>query len=172
MLRLCLTGGPGAGKTEICNFLSQILEDRGFYIFFVSESASELILNGIRPSSHISLVEFQNFVLDKQLSKEKLYEELIKYYPEDKILIFYDRGIMDACAYVDKTPTFENMLKETPSISGYATQNVAIFLLQINNTLWNEQYKATYGGLSSKWYSGLRNDFSGGKNNEDVVRLR
>ena len=112
MLRLCLTGGPGAGKTEICNFLSQILEDRGFYIFFVSESASELILNGIRPSSHISLVEFQNFVLDKQLSKEKLYEELIKYYPEDKILIFYDRGIMDACAYVDKTPTFENMLAQ------------------------------------------------------------
>lgn len=109
MLKLCLTGGPGAGKTEICNYLSQILEERGYHIFFVPETATELILNGIRPCSHIPLLDFQNFVLDKQLAKEKLYDDLAKYYPEDKILIFYDRGIMDACAYVDKA-TFEKML--------------------------------------------------------------
>ena len=91
--------------------MSQILEERGYHIFFVPETATELILNGIRPNSHISLLDFQNFVLDKQLSKEKLYEELEKYYPSDKVLIFYDRGIMDACAYVDKK-TFEKMLSK------------------------------------------------------------
>ena len=74
MLRLCLTGGPGAGKTEICNFLSQILEDRGFYIFFVSESASELILNGIRPSSHISTKYFQ-----KALTVQKHIQKFYRY---------------------------------------------------------------------------------------------
>lgn len=112
MLKCVLTGGPCAGKTQITSFLTQILEERGYHIFICPESPTELILNGIRPGQHISLVEFQNFVLDKQLAKEKLYDELTKYYDSDKIIIFYDRGILDGCAYVDKTPTFENMLKE------------------------------------------------------------
>lgn len=45
----------------------------------------------------------------------------------------------------------QNMLLDTPTISGYATQNVAIFLLQINNNIWNETYKAQYNGLSSRY---------------------
>ncbi len=49
------------------------------------------------------------------------------------------------------TEYLENMLKDTPSISGYATQNVAIFLLKVNNDIWNEQYKAISGDLSSKY---------------------
>lgn len=111
MLRLCLTGGPGAGKTEISSYLMQKLEERGYYIFFCPETPTELILNGIKPGKNLSLVDFQNFVLDKQLAKEKLYDELVNYYPEDKIIIFYDRGIMDACAYVDKD-VFEGMLSK------------------------------------------------------------
>ena len=111
MLKCVLTGGPCAGKTQITSFLTQILEERGYHIFICPESPTELILNGIRPGKHISLVEFQNFVLDKQLAKEKLYDELTKYYDSDKIIIFYDRGILDGCAYVDKN-TFEKMLKE------------------------------------------------------------
>ena len=45
------------------------------------------------------------------MAKEKLYDKLTKYYDSDKIIIFYDRGILDGCAYVDKN-TFEKMLKE------------------------------------------------------------
>lgn len=112
MLKCVITGGPGAGKTEIMVHLTQILEERGYKIFVIPESPTELILNGIKPSKHISLVDFQNFVLDKQLAKEKLYDEAANYYDKDKVIIFYDRGILDACAYVDKTPTFENMLKK------------------------------------------------------------
>lgn len=109
MLRLVLSGGPCGGKSTIFSFLSQVLEERGYFVFMVPESASELILNGIRPSENLSLLDFQNFVLDKQLAKEKIYEEIPKYYPKDKIIIFYDRGIMDGCAYVDKND-FEKML--------------------------------------------------------------
>ncbi len=111
MLKLCLTGGPCGGKSQIYNFLTKVLGERGFHIFFCPESASELILNGIRPSENLSMVNFQNFILDKQLAKEKLYNELTKYYPEDKVIIFYDRGIMDNCAYVDKN-VFEKMLAQ------------------------------------------------------------
>lgn len=112
MLKIVLTGGPCAGKTQITNFLVQILEDRGYHVFICPETPTELILNGIRPCKNVSLENFQNFVLDKQLAKEELYNHLIDYYDNDKIIVFYDRGILDACAYVDKCPTFENMLKD------------------------------------------------------------
>jgi CYTH domain-containing protein/predicted ATPase len=110
MLRVCLTGGPGAGKTEISSHLTQILEERGYKVFFVPETPTELILNGIKPDNTLSIVDFQNFVLDKQLSKESLYNRLANYYNPDKIIIFYDRGILDAKAYIDDD-TFSKMIK-------------------------------------------------------------
>lgn len=156
MLKLCLTGGPGAGKTEICNFLSQMLEDRGYHIFFVPETASELILNGIRPNSHISLIDFQKFVLDKQLAKEKLYEDLIKYYPSDKILIFYDRGIMDACAYIDKN-TFEGMLNDRglTFADAYAHYDAVLHLVTAADGAeefyqWNDPTKEEVGNNAAR----------------------
>lgn len=112
MLKCVITGGPGAGKTEIMSYLTQTLEERGYKVFIVPETATELILNGIKPCENISLIDFQNFVLDKQLSKENLYNEAANYYDKDKVIIFYDRGILDSCAYVEKTPTFENMLQK------------------------------------------------------------
>ena len=112
MLKVVITGGPGAGKTEIMSHLTQVLEERGYKVFVVPESPTELILNGIRPDSNISLIDFQNFVLDKQLSKEKLYDEAATYYDMKKVIIFYDRGILDACAYVDKNTVFEGMLEK------------------------------------------------------------
>lgn len=48
------------------------------------------------------------------------------------------------CQYID------GVIAGTSTIS-YALQNVAIYLLGINNKIWNEQYKETYGGLASKW---------------------
>jgi CYTH domain-containing protein/predicted ATPase len=111
MLKVCLTGGPGAGKTEISSYLTQILEERGYKVFFVPETPTELILNGIRPDSYVTLVDFQNFILDKQLAKEELYNKLENYYPSNKIIIFYDRGILDACAYIDKE-TFGKMAEK------------------------------------------------------------
>lgn len=110
MLKICLTGGPCAGKTAIYSTLSQMLEERGFFCFCAGEQASFLILNGIKPSKYISMDEFQNFVLDGQIANEKLYDNLTKYYPSDKVIIFYDRGLLDGAAYVDKS-TIQEMLK-------------------------------------------------------------
>ena len=56
-----------------------------------------------------------------------------------------------ASAQGQSTDYLNNMNADPISVSGYATQNVAIFLLQINNDTWNTEYKETYGGLSSKW---------------------
>ena len=156
MLKCVLTGGPCAGKTQITSFLTQILEERGYYIFICPESPTELILNGIRPGKHISLVEFQNFVLDKQLAKEKLYDELTNYYDSDKIIIFYDRGILDGCAYVDKN-TFENMLKKRNLTFSdvYAKYDAILHLVTTADGAeefyqWNDPTKAEKGNNEAR----------------------
>ena len=55
--------------------------------------------------------EFQNFVLDAQIANERIFEEAVKYYDKEKIIFFYDRGIMDGCAYVDKNTVFKELLE-------------------------------------------------------------
>ena len=111
MLKVCISGGPGSGKSSAQSVLMQQLAERGYKTLFCPETATELILNGIVPGDTISLEEFQKFVLDKQLAKEKLYEEIAEYYNKDKLVILYDRGLCDQMAYISKDK-FEKMLKE------------------------------------------------------------
>lgn len=112
MLRIAITGGPCAGKSTIQGRLIQLLESHlNMKVFWVPESATELILNGIVPGEQINIVEFQKFVLEKQLAKEALYEKAARYYDPNKTIIFYDRGIMDAAAYVPIS-ILEKMLQE------------------------------------------------------------
>ena len=112
MLKAILTGGPCAGKTQILSRLMQVLEARGYFVYTVFEAATSLILNGIKPSENMTLEEFQNFVLEMQLNNEDLFEKVAKYHDPDKVIIFYDRGIMDSCAYVDKETVFKNTLQK------------------------------------------------------------
>lgn len=112
MLKIVLTGGPCAGKTQILSRLMQVLEARGYFVYTIFEAATSLILNGIKPSESMTLEEFQNFVLEMQLNNEDLFEKVTQYHDPDKVIIFCDRGIMDNCAYVDKETVFKNMLQE------------------------------------------------------------
>lgn len=95
MLKICITGGPGSGKTVVMYHLMQVLEERGYHVFLVPETAQELMMNGIRPNSHITPLAFYNFVLTRQLDKERFYGSLYKFYPREKTIIIYDRGILD-----------------------------------------------------------------------------
>lgn len=112
MLKIVLTGGPCSGKTSMTSKLIQILEERSYKVFTVPEAATMLILNGIKPSKNISMEEFQKFVLDAQLANEEFFNNASKYYDNDKVIVFYDRGIMDSCAYVDKEKIFKGLLEE------------------------------------------------------------
>lgn len=156
MLKCVITGGPCAGKTEIMSYLTQILEERGYYVFICPESATELILNGIKPNENISVEDFQNFVLDKQLAKEALYDNIEKYYPSDKVVIFYDRGIFDACAYIDRL-TFCNMLKKR-NLSVFSAQERYDAVLHLRTTAigaeefyqWNDPTKEGTGNNAAR----------------------
>lgn len=110
MLRVCLSGGPCGGKSSARSALTEIFTDRGYKVLFCPETATELIMNGIVPGNDISIEEFQEFVLDKQLAKEELYNKIALLYDIDKVIILYDRGLCDQMAYISKDK-FEKLLK-------------------------------------------------------------
>lgn len=100
--KIVLTGGPAGGKSTSLSKLQSSLEARGYYVFIIPETATEFILNGVHPSDFISLDDFQDFVLDKQLNKEALYDRIASFYPSDKVVILIDRGLGDQLAYTSK----------------------------------------------------------------------
>lgn len=102
--KIVCTGGPCGGKTTLLSTLEKEIAEKfpDWYLMIIPETASELIINGIRPFGNcLSLLRFQKYVLQKQLQKEKLYEEVAKELPYDKVLIVCDRGLCDNIAYCD-----------------------------------------------------------------------
>jgi Uncharacterized protein conserved in bacteria len=104
MLSIVLSGGPSSGKTtSISKIESELSGKLGMHCLICPETATELIANGIVPGENISLEDFQDICLRKQLEKEKLYNDVVKkYFNPDKTVIIYDRGILDQLAYISK----------------------------------------------------------------------
>lgn len=101
IFKIVLTGGPCAGKTTLISRINQIFSLKGYRIFTVNETATELINNGLKPFGDcVDMKTFQGFVLDTQLAKEKTYIKAAEFVKEDKVLIIFDRGLLDNKAYI------------------------------------------------------------------------
>lgn len=103
--KIVLTGGPCAGKTTALARIEEYFTELGYKVLVVSESATELIKGGARPFGNqaISMVDFQDVILKYQLNKENSYDEVVtKLDPDTKVIIVYDRGLMDNSAYVSE----------------------------------------------------------------------
>ncbi len=124
--RIVLTGGPAAGKTTlISRILKEFKSEDGWKVITIPETATELISGfGIRPFGNcVSMEEFQYFVIQDQLHKESLALKAAQMVPEKKVLIIYDRAVMDDKAYVSDSQ-FKNILDhfgttEEQILSGY-----------------------------------------------------
>lgn len=112
--RIVLTGGPCAGKSSSLNLIQKYLINKGYLVYIVQESATELINSGIKPfgDNKLDLFKFQEVILEYQLDKEKLIEYVAKNYETDKdIVIIYDRGVIDNKAYIGQN-AFDNLLNK------------------------------------------------------------
>ena len=101
--RIVLTGGPAAGKTTlISRILKEFKPEDGWKVITIPETATDLISGfGIGPFPNcVSMEEFQYFVIEDQLHKEKLALKAAQMVPYDKILIVYDRALLDDKAYI------------------------------------------------------------------------
>ena len=124
--RIVLTGGPAAGKTTlISRILKEFTQENGWKVIIIPETATELISGfGIGPfPGCMSMLEFQYFVIDDQLHKEKLALKAAETVPEEKVLIIYDRAVFDDKAYISDEE-FRSVLSffgktEEEMLSGY-----------------------------------------------------
>ena len=101
--KIVLTGGPAAGKTTLVSrILKEFKQEDGWRVITIPETATDLISGfGIKPFGNcMSMLAFQDFVIDDQLHKEKLALAAAEIVPEDNVLILYDRALMDDKAYI------------------------------------------------------------------------
>ena len=100
MKNIVLTGGPCAGKTTALSELKQCLEERGYKVFILEESATELINKGIKPfgENAIPIYDFQKIIINYQLRKEFLIRLKATFYKN--CIILYDRGVIDNKSYL------------------------------------------------------------------------
>jgi len=101
--RIVLTGGPAAGKTTlISRILKEFTQENGWKVITIPETATELISGfGLGPfPGCMSMLEFQYYVVEDQLHKEKLALRAAETVPEDNVLIVYDRAVLDDKAYI------------------------------------------------------------------------
>lgn len=103
IVKIVLTGGPAAGKTTLTSqILKEFKQEDGWRVITIPETATELISGfGIKPFGNcMSMLAFQDFVIADQIHKEKLALDAAQVVPEDRILIIYDRALMDDKAYI------------------------------------------------------------------------
>lgn len=108
--KIVLTGGPCGGKTTAMSWIQGHFQKYGYKVIFVPETATELITGGIIPNEGCTNLDFQSVLFDLQLAKEKAYEEAAKRLNYEKILMVFDRGIIDNKAYMSKKE-FYSILK-------------------------------------------------------------
>jgi len=112
--RIAIVGGPCSAKTTALAVLQSKLADRGYKVLIVPESATKLILAGIRPGAGgLEGIEFQHEILQDTIAQEdRIASAAIRYRDKgQRVVILCDRGTMDGEAYVD-AKAFRGMLEE------------------------------------------------------------
>ena len=127
MKRVVITGGPCSGKTELLEVLPGILGEHGLTARFVTEVATDLIMEGFTPVTSGSACAFQKKVVEMQIEREDL---ACKEALEQGIdFVLCDRGVCDGAAYL----TYDEFVEVLSSngldkSSGHARYDVVICL--------------------------------------------
>lgn len=98
--KIAITGGPCAGKTTALGVVRAAFSERGFKVITVPEPATELFSNGITPWECSSSEEYQRCQMEIQLTREAMYERAARGMNYQKILLVFDRGMLDNKCYM------------------------------------------------------------------------
>lgn len=97
--KIVLTGGPCSGKSSFMALANKLFPKLGYTVLIDNESATDLISGGISPAT-MGMYQFQKYCIGLQLKKEELYEMAAHEIKGEKVLVFYDRAILDDKGYV------------------------------------------------------------------------
>ena len=108
IVRICLTGGPCAGKTTAIASIKQDLTQLGMKVLVVPEAATALMNGGafIVSSGFTQAqgLQFQKCLMKLQVALEDAFIEIGKLADSHQdVVILIDRGLMDGSAYVSRT---------------------------------------------------------------------
>lgn len=101
--KIAFTGGPGGGKTDIINMVSEFLKGLKYNVIVNSETAREVIKSGIKPnpSDKKYTLWFQDAMIKFQSLKEDTSEIYANMLDKDVVIILYDRTLLDNFAYLN-----------------------------------------------------------------------
>lgn len=111
IIKIVLTGGPCGGKSTAIEEINEYFTPKGYTVISVPETATELISNGIAPWNCKNGYEFQTILMTLQLKKEELALRAAKGMNADKILMIFDRGMLDNKGYVTGEE-FDQLMKD------------------------------------------------------------
>ena len=100
--KITLTGGPCGGKTQSSPFVLEGAQEEGFDTFFLKETATETLEEGLIPGVNISLEEFQERIFDRQLEKEEKILKEARRVENDRVTIVCDRDLGDGLVYQEE----------------------------------------------------------------------
>ena len=116
--KIALAGGDCSGKSSAESFLRKELRKLGYYFVFVPEAATRIITQyGVNPGrmgreNPKQYRLFQKLIIETHLREEDLAIENARHFADsDKIVICYDRGVMDARGYMDED-NFKSLIHE------------------------------------------------------------
>lgn len=112
LYKIVLGGNSNCGKTELLPQLTKYLQDRGYHVIQVPESATELLNAGLVPDE-----DFQVHVARKQRVNEdnqiiRAWKHMTKH-PNQDIVMLLDRSFLCQRAYTHDLQTWVNILNKT-----------------------------------------------------------
>lgn len=99
--RICLTGGPGAGKSTSLSHITERLRSLGYRVLIVPEAATLFIMAGVALNNlgASELLQVQSSMAKAILALEDSFIEIAKASSEPTVIL-YDRGVMDSKAFL------------------------------------------------------------------------
>lgn len=105
--RICITGGPCAGKTTAMTRISERLSDYGIRTYIVPEAATMLMRGGAMINMQVftraQKMKFQMNLLRLQMNLEDIFTDIAhsNCKPGGTTVVLCDRGVMDGSAYIE-----------------------------------------------------------------------
>jgi len=156
--KIVITGGPCAGKSTAQSWIQNEFTSRGYQVIFVSETATEMITSGINAKTLYTNKDFQKFILEHQLNKERIALDAANRMKNEKVLIVCDRGALDGKCYATDLE-FKQIMKE----------------LNTNEIELRDNYDAIFHLVSAakgaKEYYTLENNAARKENAQEAIKM-
>lgn len=108
MITICLTGGPGGGKSDCQKYIKNYFENQGMTVRLMPEAATIILKQGLIPNKTIDPVNFQRKIISLQLD---MLQELSPLEDTNRTIVVFDRGIPDGNDYL-KDDIWNDLLDE------------------------------------------------------------